>query len=89
MLFVRFILSVSTLGRFEEAIIEERRKAALELLNFLGSQAHLFNSLAVQEFFEVRVTFRINIVLAAFLGCLMIVFFNALFFLRSSCPIFG
>lgn len=40
-------------GRFDEATIEERREAALELLNFLGSQAHLFNSLTVQAFFEV------------------------------------
>ncbi|KAF6025374.1 RPS6KC1 [Bugula neritina] len=39
-------------GRFDDDIIEERRLAALALLNFVSSQAHLFNSLAVQEFFE-------------------------------------
>lgn len=39
--------------RFDKTIIEERRLAALELLNFVGSQPHLFNSLTIQEFFAV------------------------------------
>ncbi|XP_067941983.1 ribosomal protein S6 kinase-like 1 isoform X2 [Watersipora subatra] len=45
-------------GRFDEAIIEERRQAALELLNFIASQAHLFNSLAVQQFFETTIPYE-------------------------------
>ena len=46
-------------GRFDDEIVEERRLAALELLNFLSSQPHLFNSLAVQQFFEVGLTFEL------------------------------
>ena len=48
------IIIIYVLERFDEAVIEERRLAALELLNFLSSQPHLFNSLACQEFFEVH-----------------------------------
>lgn len=40
-------------GRFEESVIEERRKAALELLTFAGSIPDLFTSQPFVKFFEV------------------------------------
>ena len=40
-------------GRFEEGVIEERRKAALELLNFAGNIPDLFTSQPFVKFFEV------------------------------------
>ncbi|XP_068683984.1 ribosomal protein S6 kinase-like 1 isoform X2 [Montipora foliosa] len=39
-------------GRFEEGVIEERRKAALELLNFAGNITNLFTSMPFLKFFE-------------------------------------
>ncbi|XP_060080683.1 ribosomal protein S6 kinase delta-1-like [Ylistrum balloti] len=39
-------------GRFEDAVIEERRLSALQLLNFIGNQAHLHKSKAFQEFLK-------------------------------------
>lgn len=39
-------------GRFEEGVIEERRKAALELLTFAGSIPDLFTSQPFVKFFE-------------------------------------
>ncbi|XP_013397496.1 ribosomal protein S6 kinase delta-1 [Lingula anatina] len=39
-------------GRFEENVIEERRQCAENLLNFAGSQDHLFMSNLFQSFFE-------------------------------------
>lgn len=39
-------------GRFEESVIEERRKAALELLTFAGSIPDLFTSQPFVKFFE-------------------------------------
>lgn len=41
-------------GRFEEGVIEERRKAALELLNFAGNIPDLFTSQPFVTFFEVK-----------------------------------
>ena len=41
-------------GRFEEGVIEERRKAALELLNFAGNIPDLFTSQTFVKFFEVH-----------------------------------
>ena len=40
-------------GRFEESVIEERRKAALELLTFAGNIPDLFTSQPFVKFFEV------------------------------------
>jgi len=40
-------------GRFEDGVIEERRKAALELLTFAGNFADLFTSQPFVKFFEV------------------------------------
>ncbi|XP_041353689.1 ribosomal protein S6 kinase delta-1-like [Gigantopelta aegis] len=37
-------------GRFDEAVIEERRQSALSLLNFIGHQPHLYNSKHFQTF---------------------------------------
>ena len=42
-------------GRFEEPVIEERRKAALELLTFAGSIPDLFTSQPFVKFFEVSI----------------------------------
>ncbi|XP_069116020.1 ribosomal protein S6 kinase delta-1-like [Argopecten irradians] len=39
-------------GRFEDSVIEERRLSALQLLNFIGNQAHLHKSKAFQEFLK-------------------------------------
>ncbi|XP_033733841.1 LOW QUALITY PROTEIN: ribosomal protein S6 kinase delta-1-like [Pecten maximus] len=39
-------------GRFEDSVIEERRLSALQLLNFIGNQAHLHRSKAFQEFLK-------------------------------------
>ena len=41
-------------GRFEEGVIEERRKAALELLTFAGNISDLFTSQPFVTFFEVK-----------------------------------
>ena len=40
-------------GRFDEGVIEERRISALELLNFIGKQSHLYKSLVFLKFLEV------------------------------------
>lgn len=42
------------LGRFEDGVIEERRKAALDLLNFAGNIPDLFTSQPFVKFFEVQ-----------------------------------
>ncbi|XP_014767831.1 ribosomal protein S6 kinase delta-1 isoform X1 [Octopus bimaculoides] len=39
-------------GRFTESVIEERRKSALELLNFIGRQSHLHRTKTFQQFLE-------------------------------------
>ncbi|XP_063426593.1 ribosomal protein S6 kinase delta-1-like isoform X2 [Mytilus trossulus] len=39
-------------GRFEETVIEERRKSAIDLLVFIGSQPHLYNSKIFEEFLK-------------------------------------
>ncbi|XP_064600740.1 uncharacterized protein LOC135466918 [Liolophura sinensis] len=39
-------------GRFDESVIEERRKSALDLLNFVGRQYHLYRSPAFVDFFK-------------------------------------
>lgn len=39
-------------GRFAESVIEERRTSALELLNFIGHQQHLYKSQLFQKFLE-------------------------------------
>lgn len=47
-------------GRFEEAVIEERRKSAIDLLVFVGGQPHLYNSKLFDEFLKVctyKITF--------------------------------
>ncbi|XP_015774495.1 PREDICTED: sorting nexin-15-like [Acropora digitifera] len=41
-------------GRFEDGVIEERRKAALDLLNFAGNIPDLFTSQPFVKFFEVQ-----------------------------------
>jgi hypothetical protein len=40
-------------GRFEEAVVEERRQSALALLNFIGTQPHLYKSKTLAEFLAV------------------------------------
>lgn len=40
-------------GRFDELVIEERRASALELLNFIGKQSHLYKSKIFIKFLEV------------------------------------
>ena len=40
-------------GRFDDAVIEERRCSALELLNFIGRQSHLYKSQIFNKFLEV------------------------------------
>ncbi|XP_076464415.1 LOW QUALITY PROTEIN: ribosomal protein S6 kinase delta-1-like [Babylonia areolata] len=37
-------------GRFDEAVVEERRQSALALLNFIGTQPHLYKSQALAQF---------------------------------------
>lgn len=44
------------LGRFEEAVIEERRKAAEAMLLFTTSIPALYNSPQLKDFFRVRCT---------------------------------
>ncbi|XP_074645904.1 ribosomal protein S6 kinase delta-1-like [Tubulanus polymorphus] len=39
-------------GRFDEAVIEQRRHAAFELMVFLGRQSHLYNHESFKRFFE-------------------------------------
>ncbi|KAL3874775.1 hypothetical protein ACJMK2_037745 [Sinanodonta woodiana] len=39
-------------GRFDEAVIEERKTSALELLNFVGQQPHLYKSQIFQTFLQ-------------------------------------
>ncbi|GAB1609748.1 ribosomal protein S6 kinase delta-1-like isoform X1 [Argonauta hians] len=39
-------------GRFAESVIEERRKSALELLDFIGCQSHLHRTKTFQQFLE-------------------------------------
>ncbi|XP_045172329.2 ribosomal protein S6 kinase delta-1-like [Mercenaria mercenaria] len=39
-------------GRFDELVIEERRSSALELLNFIGRQSHLYKSQIFIKFLE-------------------------------------
>lgn len=41
-------------GRFDEAVIEERRQSALALLNFVGTQPHLYKSHLLARFLAVR-----------------------------------
>ena len=47
-------------GRFDEQVIEERRKAALELLTFAGSVPDLFTSQPFVKFFEVYIVINIH-----------------------------
>lgn len=49
-----FIVSVS--GRFDEAVIEERRTAAEAMLLFTTSIPALYNSPQLKDFFRVRHT---------------------------------
>ena len=39
--------------RFEESVIEERRRTAQDLLNFVGQRVYLTNSAAFKQFFQV------------------------------------
>ncbi|KAL4238691.1 Ribosomal protein S6 kinase delta-1 [Mactra antiquata] len=39
-------------GRFDEQVIEERRSSALDLLNFIGRQSHLYKSQIFIKFLE-------------------------------------
>ncbi|KAK3592556.1 hypothetical protein CHS0354_005618 [Potamilus streckersoni] len=39
-------------GRFDDAVIEERKTSALELLNFVGQQPHLYKSQIFQTFLQ-------------------------------------
>ncbi|XP_005107032.1 ribosomal protein S6 kinase delta-1 [Aplysia californica] len=39
-------------GRFDETVIEERRLSAVELLNFVATQPHLYKSLVFKQFLE-------------------------------------
>ncbi len=48
--------SVSVSGRFEEAVIEERRTAAEAMLLFTTSIPALYNSPQLKDFFRVRHT---------------------------------
>eukprot|EP00058_Branchiostoma_floridae_P011686 XP_002597174.1 hypothetical protein BRAFLDRAFT_203437 [Branchiostoma floridae] len=45
-------------GRFDEAVVEERRQSALELLEFVGKIPYLASSSILQTFFEVRHSVR-------------------------------
>jgi len=40
--------------RFEESVIEERRRTAQDLLNFVGQRVYLTNSVVFKQFFQVR-----------------------------------
>jgi len=40
--------------RFEEPVIEERRRTAQDLLNFVGQRVYLTNSVVFKQFFQVR-----------------------------------
>ena len=40
-------------NRFDEKIIEERKQCSLKLLQFIGSQSHLYRHEKFLEFFEV------------------------------------
>lgn len=51
-----FMLSVSVSGRFDEAVIEERRKATEAMLLFTTTIPALYNSPQLKEFFRVRNT---------------------------------
>lgn len=51
---VFFMLSVCVSGRFDEAVIEERRKAAEAMLLFTITIPALYNSPQLKEFFGVR-----------------------------------
>lgn len=51
---VFFMLSASVSGRFDEAVIEERRKAAEAMLLFTITIPALYNSPQLKEFFGVR-----------------------------------
>lgn len=46
--------AISALGRFDEAVIEERRKAAEAMLQFTTSIPALYNSPQLKDFFRVR-----------------------------------
>ena len=48
------LLSFHIAGRFDDAVIEERRCSALELLNFVGRQSHLYKSQIFIKFLEVK-----------------------------------
>lgn len=50
------MLSVSVSGRFDEAVIEERRKATEAMLLFTTTIPALYNSPQLKEFFRVRNT---------------------------------
>lgn len=47
-------------GRFEHEVVEERRKAALLLLEFTANHLQLFTSKAFIQFFEVRLHFLLQ-----------------------------
>ena len=40
-------------GRFEDAVVAERRGSAQDLLNFVGQRSYLVNSQPFKKFFEV------------------------------------
>jgi len=43
------------IDRFEESVIEERRRTAQDLLNFIGQRNYLTNSVIFKQFFQVLV----------------------------------
>jgi len=47
--------------RFEETVIEERRRTAQDLLNFVGQRVYLTNSVVFKQFFQVSLIFFIII----------------------------
>jgi len=46
-------LVVVTEDRFEDPVIEERRRTAQDLLNFVGQRNYLTNSVIFKQFFQV------------------------------------
>lgn len=56
-------------GRFDEAVIEERRKAAEDMLQFTTSIAALYNSPQLKDFFRVGDTlYNVSLTLSVFLS---------------------
>jgi len=46
-----FVVNIE--DRFEESVIEERRRTAQDLLNFVGQRVYLTNSVIFKQFFQV------------------------------------